>query len=181
MKISDISNSLRAKLKLEGFSCEESLNLGAVQTIFYAGKKVRWYIFWPNFIHYYVIEISKPNADFRNILGLHSSALAYTNKVKNPIPRWLRWCIPITVTVIISENGFSEDALYGIQNKKPRLQLGGVNSIILVDVSKSRTYNLKRFGLIGVLPLKRINEYTVNLLSEILEPAPLPEGGANNR
>jgi len=91
----------------------------------------------------------------------------FTDNFKNVRSKWYRFRVPITVTLIISENGYDEETILRIRSTKQRYQMGDCNTIILVDISKSRIYMLNRFGFIGSLPLKRVNKYTCSLLAEI--------------
>ena len=80
----EITKKLLLKFKSECFQCEENINLGITSAAFYAYKKVRWYIIFPNFIHYYVFEISDTNPfDLKHVLSLHSIARNYTDKFEN--------------------------------------------------------------------------------------------------
>jgi len=169
MKVSDILNNILGKMKSESFSCKENLNLGSLSANFYAGKKVWWYIIWPNFIHYYMFEVPISNINLQYILGLHALARSYTDRFKNKRSRWLRWMIPITVTIAVSENGFSEDVIHEIENKKQRCQMGDINTIILVDALKKQIHHLKKTGFIARAPLEKINKYTTELFSKIVQ------------
>lgn len=164
----EITKNLLLKFKSEYFQCEENINLGTVSATFYAYKKVRWYAIFPNLIHYYVFEISNNTViDVNHVLSLHSIARNYTDKFKNKCSRWFRWGIPITVTLILSKNGFDNETIQEIKNIKQRYQMGDVNTIVLVNIAKREIYTLKKTGYVGCLPLARINKYTVNLFKEI--------------
>ena len=163
----ELSKRFLAKLESEGFLCQKETSLGPLSVDFYGCKNVRYGLL-PYYLHYYVFQLTSdlwPSLQY--VLGLHALVRGFTDNFKNVRSKWYRFRVPITVTLIISENGYDEETILRIRSTKQRYQMGDCNTIILVDISKSRIYMLNRFGFIGSLPLKRVNKYTCSLLAEI--------------
>lgn len=163
----DIGKELFTKIESEGFSCEQEMSLGPLLVNFYGYKKVRYGLL-PYSLHYYVFQLPselRPNLQY--VLGLHVAARGFTNNFKNTKSKWYRFRVPITATIIISQNGYDKNTIMKIRSRKQRYQMGDCNTIVLVDTSEMRLYKLDKVGFIGSLPLKRVNKYTYSLLEEV--------------
>jgi hypothetical protein len=164
----DLGKEIFAKMESEGFSCEENMSLGPLLVTFYGSKVVRYGLL-PYSLHYYVFQLpSELQPNLQYVFGLHALARGFTNNFKNTGSKWYRFRVPITVTLIISQNGYDENTILKICSRKQPYQMGDCNTIVLVDASKMRLYNLDKVGFVGSLPLKRVNKYTFSLLEEIV-------------
>jgi hypothetical protein len=154
----NVENNLLASLEAKGFSSERNLYLGPITASAYCCKKVWWYLIFPYYLHCYFFspEVETP-LDLRYVLTINSAARIHTDRFKNKRSRWIRFRVPVTATVIFSRNGFTENSIHDIQEKKQRYQMGDVNAIFLIDTSQNKIYALQKYGVLGCLPLYSIN------------------------
>jgi len=163
----ELGKELFAKMQSEDFSCEENISLGPLLVNFYGSKRVRYGLL-PYYLHYYVFQLpSESRPSLQYVLGLHALARGFTDNFKSMRSRWYRFTVPITVTLIISQNGYDESTILKVGSRKQRYQMGDCNNIVLVDTLKMRLYKLDKFGFIGSFPLKRVIKYTCSLLEEV--------------
>jgi hypothetical protein len=163
----ELSKRFLAKMESEGFLCQKATSLGSLSVYFYCCKNVRYGLL-QYYLHYYVFQLSSElQPSLQYVLVLHALARGFTNNFRNMKSRWYRFRVPITVTLIISDNGYDEETILKICSTKQRHQMGDCNTILLVDTSKKQVYKLNKLGFIGFLPLKRVNKYTCSLLAEI--------------
>lgn len=154
---------LLSELQSAGFSCEEHLHIGPIDSSLYGSKKVRWFLAIPYHIHCYLF-LTPPDVqpDAQYVLGLHSIARGFTDRFRNRRSRYFRWTIPITTTLIFSRSGFTEDAIDAISARQQRYQMGNVNTIMLLDGSKMLVYRLTKTGFNR--PLKRVHRLARSLV-----------------
>ena len=163
-----LAQGLLPSLQSAGLSCVERFRLGLMEAALYGCKKVRWCLLLPYRLHCYLfLAPAGVQPDAPHVLGLNSLARGFTDRFKNRRSRYFRWTVPITITLIFSEKGFSEDAVAEVSTRKQRYQMGDVNVVILLDGSKMSVHRLARFGFIGSLPLKRVHKLVCALLSHV--------------
>ena len=153
-----VLNKLRDQFTADGFCCNENLDLGAIRADLFASRKTSLLLL-PYFDHCYFFNCSMNSpATIQQIVGFHSLACAHTDRFKNKRTRWLRFRVPITLSVIISEYGFDNLAIENVSKKKQRYQMGNVNAIMLIDLSQMQFHKLGKVGFVGCLPFWHVNK-----------------------
>jgi len=149
--------TIRNLLLTENFQVNERLDLGITYAELYASSKKSIY-FYPYYIHCYVFKTADANpVTLQKVVAYHALATSYTERFKNKRSRWFRLKVPITISVIVSENGFEEAAIQEAVNKQND-QMGHANVTALIDASNLKFYSLEKSGFVGGLPLSYANK-----------------------
>lgn len=158
---------LRDHFKSDGFDCEENLDLGLSSASLYASRKTSLF-FYPYFVHCYFFNCtSTSTVTLQQIIGYHALACAHTDRFKNKRSRFFRLRIPITVSVLISEHGFDELAIVEVSRNKQRNQMGNVNTLMLIDLSRMQFHKIRKVGFVGNLPLRYANKLIENIATTL--------------
>lgn len=64
------------------------------------------------------------------------------------------------MSFVISRYGFEDMAVNEVCENKPRYQMGNVNALMLIDLSKMTFHSLDKPGIVGALPLRHTNRIT---------------------
>ena len=164
MTVSKLTKDLQHTMGLNGFAVDENLDIGISAAVFHASMKKRWLLL-PWSLQYYVLESDmEPVPDLKYARDLFQAALDHTSTSFRSA-RWIRWTIPITVLVIISSNGFTEELKLRVRNKK-HFQVGHVGCVFLVDTQNTTVHRLQKVGISGSVPLILANRFTLGLLEQ---------------
>ena len=148
---------LREKLIGDGFSVKEHLDMGLTTADIYASQRIRLF-FYPYDMHCYIFNCPDNSPiTLQQVVSYHALACTYTDRFKSRRSRWLRFRVPITMSVVISKYGFDDMAIDEVYVNKPRYQMGNVNALMLIDLSKKTLHSLDKPGVVGVLPLRHTN------------------------
>ena len=161
-------NVLRDRLIGDGFSVEEDLDLGLVTARIYANKKIRLMLYPYDMHCYFFLCGNGSPVRLQQVVSCHALACTYTDRFKSKRSRWLRFRVPITMSVIISNDGFDEQAVNEVYETKQRYQMGNVNSMALFDLSTKTSHSLGKVGFVGMLPLRQTGKMT-RWIADILE------------
>lgn len=166
MSSNDTIPILESAFRHDGFSCETNVDLGRTRVDLCCSKRVRWFLVLPYLLRFFVFALpSNEEPTLPLILGLHALTRAYTDRLHKR-PRWFRWRIPITVTVVLTALPCSNTVISHIRNHKQRHQMGDGNTIVIVDTKHGEVYRLEKIGFVGILPLKKTNMLIYQVLSK---------------
>ena len=165
----DFLTRLECVLSARGFSTDRALRLADRPIDLYAYKKII-YGFLPGHTHLYIIRLEADQIlSLDDLKVLNVAARQSTNKGLR-LPAWLRFVVPLTNTIILSEAGFP----FEVQDyvRSTRFSKGGdLNDIYLVDLRRQSTVHSENLPSSGYLPLNVAFE----LLVSALDIARLPE------
>jgi len=134
------------------------LDMGLAMADIYASKKIRLF-FYPYDMHCYIFNCpDNAPVTLKQVVSYHALACTYTDRFKSRRSRWLRIRVPITMSFVIAKFGFDDMAVNEVYENKPRYQMGNVNALILIDLSKMTFHSLDKPGVVGMLPLRHTNK-----------------------
>ena len=129
------------RLRQEGYKQRE-VNTGRDTTLWW--KRFSW-LPVPMVCYFFVKQIGTQEVSTDELIDWDKRSLDYSNS-SELLPAWARWQVPMTVTAVVSETGFSDDVIKLATGRKLASQSGQPHALILVDEANRSVHMLKRPG-----------------------------------
>lgn len=162
-------DSVAERLEGQGYLCDRMRAVEPDAPVLYAERKVRWLLRGrfrvPFRVRYYCYIADDPSGEGELVCKLHRRSWTDVER-RYRMPWFLRFVMPVTVTVVVSESGFHPQLMARVREKKTEKQKGHANTIALADLATGDVAMLEKIGIVASLPLARVVKECRRLLED---------------
>lgn len=138
------ADAVAENLRQQGFRLLEADCESGIETHLW-WKRFSWLLV-PTVCYFYVKHVTSAQPiDVATLRELDRCSLRRTSRLE-PFPSWLRIQVPMTLTVILCDAGFSAEAVSFVESTKPDSQSGQPHGFALVDPTSQSLHLLRRTG-----------------------------------